>query len=114
MEQKGLFCNEEGDRHSNLLGAACDCQTSNGARNALAKDFHLVQSALATGQLIVSNETRFPQYVALASASVGELLELHYANPALEGEACRLWIKAGAEKDADRRIDVWAENHRGG
>jgi hypothetical protein len=111
MERKNLIVSENGEQFSDLLNPACGCLPSLGHKGALAKDFHLVQSALATEQLILSNERQFPQLVALACAAVKELLQLHYGNPAVEGDACILWIKAGAEKDADRRIDVWAEDH---
>jgi hypothetical protein len=59
----------------------------------------------------LSNEIRFAQQVSYACNSVSALLSLHYGNPALEGENCRLWIKAGAEKEAERRIDHWVLNH---
>jgi hypothetical protein len=111
MMKKGRIMLEDGESFANLAGSACACLSADGEKEALAKDFHLIQSALATGQLILSNETHFPRYVSLACPTDQELSTLYYANPAVEGDDCRLWIKAGAEKDADRRIDVWAENH---
>jgi hypothetical protein len=114
MEQKSRLVLEDGEQFSELTGPACDCLLDAGEKAALAKDFHLIQSALATGQLILSNEVRFPRYVALACAAVQELASLYYANPVVESDPCRLWIKAGAEKTADRRIDIWADNHLDG
>jgi hypothetical protein len=111
MEQKSRVVLEDGEQFAKLAEPACACLSDVGEKNALVKDFHLIQSALATGQLILSNEVRFPKYVAAACAAVPELASLHYANPAVEGDQCRLWIKAGAEKDADRRIDCWVEDH---
>jgi hypothetical protein len=111
MEQKSRIVEEDGEQFAELAIPACACLSTAGEKAALAKDFHLIQSALATGQLILSNEVRFPRYVALASTVAQELASLHYANPNIEGENCRLWIKAGAEKDADRRIDSWVENY---
>lgn len=112
MMKKGRIVLEDGENFANLAASACACLSADGEKEALAKDFHLIQTALATGQLILSNERRFPRYVMLACPTVREFSALYYANPAVEGDACRLWIKAGAEKDADRRIDVWAENHQ--
>lgn len=112
MQQKNRIIEEDGAQFAYLADPACACLSAAAEKAALAKDFHLIQSALATGQLILSNEIRFPRYVALACAEVQELASLYYANPSVEGNACRLWIKAGAEKDADHRIDVWAENHQ--
>ena len=111
MTLKSRILNEEGEQFVELLGPACSCLAIDGYRAALAKDFHLVQSALASGQLILSNETKFPHYIGMACDSVPALTQLHYANPQVEGEECKLWIKAGAEKEPRRRIDVWALNY---
>lgn len=111
MTRKGRTLVADGGDFATLLEPACLCQVSDAQRAALKKDFHLVQSALATGQLILSNETKFPRNIALACSIVPELRELHFGNPAIEGEACRLWIKAGAEKEQERRIEAWTESH---
>ena len=111
MMRQSRIEREDGSSFAALADPACACLSADGEKAALAKDFHLIQSALATGQLFLSNEIRFTKYVALASQAVPELASLHYANPGIEGEQCRLWIKAGAEKEADRRIDMWVENH---
>ena len=111
MTRQSRIEREDGNSFAALAVPACVCLSAAGEKAALAKDFHLIQSALATGQLILSNEIRFPKYVALACQAVPELASLHYANPGIEGEQCRLWIKAGAEKEPDRRIDLWVGNH---
>jgi hypothetical protein len=102
---------KEGAEFAHHLDRVCACLERTSSKDALRKDFHLIQSALATEQLILSNEKEFPRFVASACNAVKVLLQLHYANPAVEGDACILWIKAGAEKVADRRIDVWVEDH---
>jgi len=112
MIQKNRMVVDEGNDFAPLLQPACDCLPSDGEKEALAKDFHLVQSALATGQMILSNEVRFPRYVARACVGVPKLAELYYGNPQVEGEACRLWIEAGADKEPGRRIDNWFANHQ--
>ncbi len=112
MIQKSRMLVDEGNNFSPLLQPACDCLPSPGEKAGLAKDFNLVQSALATGQLILSNEVRFPRCVTRACVAVPELAQLYYGNPRIEGEDCRLWIKAGADKEPDRRIDNWFANHQ--
>jgi len=112
MTQKSRMVVDEGNDFSALLQPACDCLQSAGEKEGLAKDFHLVRSALATGQLILSNELRFPRYATQACEAVPELAQLYYGSPQIEGEDCRLWIKAGAEKEPDRRIDNWFANHQ--
>lgn len=111
MTRKGRTLLVEGEAFARLIEPACQCQASDAQTMALEKDFHLVQSALATGQSILSNETRFPRHVANACPTVPELRELHFGGPVVEGETCRLWIKAGADKEHTRRIDVWVETH---
>ncbi len=112
MAQKSRTVVDEGNEFSRLLQPACDCLPSAGEKADLAKDFHLVQSALATGQLILSNEVRFPRHVTQACAAVPELAQLYYGSPGIEGEDCRLWIKAGADKEPGRRIDSWFASHQ--
>ena len=101
----------EGIEYAHHLDPACACLEHDRWKEALRKDFHLVQSALASGHTILSNEKNFPKFIAIASRNVRDLSDLYYANPAAEGDICIHWIKAGAERDADRQIDVWAENH---
>jgi hypothetical protein len=101
----------EGEEFAHHLGRACSCLEHDRWKGDLAKDFHLVQSALASGHTILSLEKNFPAYVTAACRSVKELASLYYANPAAEGDVCILWIKNGAEKDADRRIDAWCKKH---
>lgn len=111
MEKKRLTLEEEGTAFSGLVDSSSRAFANDGERAVFTKDFHLIQSALATGQLILSNEKRFLHQTAQACQTEEELKKIYYANPSVEGEACRLWIKAGAEKDAGRRIDRWAETH---
>jgi len=101
----------QGAEFAHHLDRACACLEKDSSKDSLRKDFHLIQSALATGKTILSNEKNFPMFVAAACSTVLELSTLYYANPAAEGDKCIDWIKAGADKDADRRIDVWVENH---
>lgn len=103
---------KEGIEFAHHLDRACTCLEQDRWKEALRKDFHLIQSALASGQTILSNEKNFPMFVAIASRNVRELSALYYANPAVEGEPCILWIREGAKYDADRQIDVWAEKYQ--
>jgi len=101
----------EGSEFALHLDRACACLEQGSSKDALRKDFHLIQSALATDKTILSNEKNLPMFVAVACRTVVELSTLHYGNPAEEGDKCIDWIKGGADKDADRRIDSWVENH---
>jgi hypothetical protein len=110
MDKKRQTIDREGAEYTEVCDSASLALVNKGERIALAKDFHLIQSALATGHIIVSEERVFPRLVAQAGQAVMKLKELYFANPSAEGESCRLWVKAGAEMQPTRRIDVWAEN----
>jgi len=111
MSARRRIEDREGGEFSQHLDRACACLEHPSWKDALRKDFHLIQSALATDQTILSNERDFPRFVAAVCRTVHELSTLYYGNPAAEGDVCILWLQAGAEKDADRNISVWAENH---
>jgi hypothetical protein len=78
-------------------------------KDALRKDFHLVQSALATGQILISNESHLPNHLRASCGSVPEFLRIFFANPEKEQEECIDWIKAGAKKDPKRRVDRFSK-----
>jgi hypothetical protein len=102
---------QEGDEFAVHLDRACASLEHDRWKDDLRKDFHLAQSALASDQTILSRERDFPRYVAIACRTVRVLFTLYFANPEAEGEACILWIKAGAEKEPNRRIDTWFASH---
>jgi hypothetical protein len=92
------------------LERACSCLAQDGWKEDLRKDFHLVRAALAADQTILSNEINFPEYLSIAARTVRILCTLYYGNPASEGELCIEWVRAGAQPEGTRRIDVWAES----
>lgn len=103
----------EGGEFAMHLDRASFCLEVTRDREALRKDFHLVCSALAADQIILSNEMDFPRYVALACRKVQVLTTLYYANPAREGGPCIRWVQSGARKEPDRRVAAWVEKHCG-
>jgi hypothetical protein len=105
MQQRGRIEDAEGAEFANLTESACACLSGKSKAEALRKDFHLVQSALATDQILLTNETRLPNHLRSSCASVPELLRIFIANPAVEQEECIEWIKAGAKKEPKRRAD---------
>jgi hypothetical protein len=102
--------NVEGAEFVIHLDPACACLEEDKWKEDFRKDFHLVRAALATDQTILSNEINFPGYLSIVARTVTTLSELHYGNPAAEGEPCIAWVRAGAQADQNHRIDVWSEN----
>jgi len=105
MQQRRRIEDVEGNEFAALLEQACGCLTETAWKDALRKDFHLVQSALASGQLLLSNESRLPAHIGASCEVVTEFRRLFFANPLKEQEECIDWIKSGAKKDPKRRVD---------
>jgi hypothetical protein len=103
--------NVEGTEFAPHLDRACACLVEDKSKEDFRKDFHLVRSALAADQMILSNESNFPGYLKAAARTMRILSSLYYGNPAVEGEPCIEWVRGGACPEAARRIDCWQENH---
>ena len=71
---------------------------------AINKDFHLLQAALATDQTIVSRDERIHRLFKNAARQVSEIRDILWANPATEGESACDWLRAGAPPEASRRL----------
>jgi hypothetical protein len=102
--------NVEGAEFVIHLDRACACLAEDKWKEDLRKDFHLVRSALAGDQTILSNEKNPPGYLSIAARTVRILSSLHYGNPAAEGDPCIEWVRAGARPEGTRRIDGRSEN----
>jgi len=111
MEQRRRIEDAEGDEFKDLLDRACARLEGATWENALRKDFHLVQSALATDRILLSNESRLPSHLKASCETVPELRKLFFANPQREQDVCIRWIKAGARRETHRRIDQWSRHH---
>lgn len=72
--------------------------------DAMLKDFHLVEAALATDRVIISLDDSVRRLLSGASISVGELRQLLWANPADEDEDLLTWLTAGAKNEKERRL----------
>jgi hypothetical protein len=110
MQQRRRIEEAEGAEYARLLDPACDCLSGLAKKEALRKDFHLVQSALATGQILLSNETRLPSHLKSSCKSIPEFRRIFFANPEKEKEECIDWIRAGAKKEPQRRVDRFSNS----
>lgn len=76
--------------------------TSEKSLAAMEKDIHLIEAAKATDNRIVSMDDTARRLFSSASASVGELGEIIWVNPANESETPVQWLKEGAPNEASR------------
>ncbi|HFD38283.1 MAG TPA: hypothetical protein ENJ31_00310 [Anaerolineae bacterium] len=79
-------------------------------REAMYKDFCLIEAAMATDRIVVSRDDEARDAFAKASASVGELRTLVWVNPAtVEEQEAILWLEQGAPAERSRQLGVWGE-----
>ena len=73
---------------------------------AMQKDFHLLQAALATDQSIVSLDETVRQLFKQASQQVGEIRNIIWVNPDRTEEQPIAWLQNGALPEANRRLSA--------
>jgi hypothetical protein len=71
---------------------------------AMLKDFHLIESALASDRTIVSLDEAVRKLFIAASSSVGELKSIVWVNPAKEEEQPIFWLQDGAKAEKERQL----------
>lgn len=75
--------------------------------NAILKDFHLLQAALATDQTVVSLDETIRGLFKRASQQVGEIRNIIWINPdKTTEEQPILWLQNGAPPEAHRRLSA--------
>ncbi|MEW6378446.1 MAG: hypothetical protein AB1611_02430 [bacterium] len=71
---------------------------------AMLKDFHLIEAALASERTIISLDEIVKKLFAAASGSIGELKNVVWVNPAKEDEHPIIWLQDGAKAEKDRQL----------
>ena len=74
---------------------------------ALRKDFHLLQAALATDQTVISLDETIRGLFKRASQQVGEIRNIIWVNPDRTAEEHPIvWLQNGAPPEACRRLSA--------
>jgi hypothetical protein len=73
-------------------------------REAMLKDTHLIEAAIATDRIIVSLDETVRVLFKVASQRVGELRVIMWANPDQPEERCVIWLEAGAKTERRRQL----------
>ena len=79
-------------------------QTSDKEKNAMKKDFHLIEAALASDQTIVSLDDTVRGLFSQAAQSVGEIRKTVWGNPGKPDEELLQWLQSGAPVEAKRQL----------
>ena len=72
--------------------------------NALRKDFHLIQAALATDRCVVSLDETIRSHFKRAARSVSDIREVVWVNPNRTEEQPLLWLQNGAPSETGRQL----------
>ena len=74
---------------------------------AMQKDFHLLQAALATDQTVISLDETVRWLFARASQQVGEIRDIIWVNPDRTAEEQPIeWLQNGAPPELHRQLSV--------
>lgn len=78
--------------------------TSKERSEAMLKDFHLVEAAMATDWTVASLDDAVRELLGAASERVGEVRRVTWVNPSKGEEEPILWIENGANADRERQL----------
>ena len=73
---------------------------------AMQKDFHLLQAALATDQTVISLDETVRGLFKQASQQVGEIRNIIWVNPDRTEEQPILWLQNGAPPEPHRQLSA--------
>jgi hypothetical protein len=81
-------------------------QTANTSKDqqALLKDMHLIEAALAADRVVVALDEEVRKLLREAARIVGELSGILWVNPATEAEEALRWLKDKAKHERHRLL----------
>jgi hypothetical protein len=75
-----------------------------GVVQAMLKDIHLVEAALATDRIVISLDEKVRRYFAEASSVIDEFKQILWANPVFKRERVVTWLNEGANAEKSRLL----------
>ena len=78
--------------------------SSDGDREAIKKDIHLIEAAMATDRIVVSLDETARVLFAAVAPSVGELRNVVWINPAQIAQQPIPWLENGAKAERERLL----------
>jgi hypothetical protein len=77
---------------------------NDGAREAMLKDAHLAEAAMAGDSRVAALDETVRGHFGRLSPAFPTLCQVVWVNPVLEGQPCIDWLKAGAETEPHRLL----------
>lgn len=93
--------------YTELQAKVTDTASDEDEIEAMEKDFHLLQAALATDQTVISLDETVRQLFKRASQQVGEIRDIIWVNPDRVVEEHPIaWLQNGAPSEAHRQLSA--------
>lgn len=93
----------EGERDEQLR-ARIDGVVTQDQKAVVAKDIHLIEAAVATDQLVTSQDEHARKAFGDAAAVMHELRQVVWVDPTQDDENPIDWLRNGAQAEASRRL----------
>lgn len=81
-------------------------QTANhpNQKQAMEKDFHLLEAALATDHTVISLDDKVNKLFAVAAQTISNISQISWINPDKEPQTQIEWLKQGAKPEKNRKL----------
>lgn len=73
-------------------------------REAMLKDFHLIEAALVTDRTVIALDETVRALFGTACQTMGQMKSIVWVNPDKLEEATITWLEAGAEPETHRQL----------
>lgn len=104
MRRKGKVVDVADPTRHELRARVAGAAASARDEQIVAKDFHLVEAALATDRLVVSMDETVRQRLASMATKFAELKPVVWVNPETDDSSAVEWLEAGARPERDGRL----------
>jgi hypothetical protein len=95
--------------HVELRNQVANTPADSKNREAMIKDIHLIEAALATDRTVISLDDTARKLFSTASVVVRELRRVVWVNPAKTSEEAVSWVKNGAKPERQRQLSFRIE-----
>lgn len=107
MISKKKFIRVKPDFNLDMEEKARSCLASQSEKEAVSKDFHLVEVALTCDKRISSMDERVRGLLAVCARQMFEIRDIIWVNPDKVDEQSIEWLTAGAPVEKERQLGQW-------
>lgn len=110
MEARKKVCRVDVASYDELYGKIEYVASNEKDRDAMLKDFPLIEAALSTDRTVISLDEKARRLFSGAAQNVSELKSVVWVNPEKAEEQPIRWLKDGAKSEKSRQLGFgWAE-----